>query len=159
MSRTAATALPNIHNDKTGMTSPVRVHDKSKEHAGSLPWKQVDENTLRVQEFNDPGNPSRCNHACLDLVYKLEEPGSIGYQWKVEGKSASGGEVFDRYWFLRGSDGTLRYGSDFLAEAQEYQEHRFDDLDAGEYTLTMGVFCFGVDGAVSVNLARESKEG
>ena len=154
MCRTAKTALSG-NPTKTDVATPMRVYDKSKAHVGSLPWKRVDENTLRVQEFNDPDNPRRCNHACLELVYKLEQPGSIGYQWKVEGKSASGGEVFDRYWFLRGSDGTLRYGTDFLGEAQDYQEHRFDDLEAGEYTLTMGVFCFGAGGAVSVNLPRE----
>ena len=158
MSKMVTTAQP-ISPTKSDLATPARVYDKSKEHAGSLPWKRIDENTLSVREFNDPDNPRRCNHACLDLVYKLEEPGSIGYHWKVEGKSASGGEIFDRYWFLRGSDGTLRYGTDFLGEAQEYQEHRFDDLEAGEYTLTMGVFCFGAGGAVSVNLARKSKEG
>ena len=158
MSRTATTALPN-KTKRTDMAAPARVYDKSKERVGSLPWKRVGENTLRVQDFNDPDNPKRCNHASLDLVYELKEPGSIGYRWKVEGSSVAGGEVFDRYWFLRGSDGTLRYGTDFLGEAQDFREHRFDDLEAGEYTLTMGVFCFGAGGAVSVSLAGESNEG
>lgn len=130
---------------------PASVEDKSHEHDDSLAWERTHDGLFHATGFNREDN-RRVNHACMDVTYELENPGSIAYRWKVIGNDGAGGEIFDRYWFLIGSDGTFRSGTDFLGESDDFTVHLIEGLEAGTYNLTLGVFCFGDDGVVSIDL-------
>lgn len=135
------------------LQAPTTIYDVSAEHDESLPWQCSDEGIWQVTGFNRRDGSPCINHACVDVTYELEQPGAIAYHWKVKGADAQGRGIFDHYWYLRGSDGLLRGGEGFLEEREEYTTHIHDDLPAGTYKLTLGVFCLGHDGEVSFDLA------
>lgn len=137
----------------TDIPAPLEVVDVSRVHDESIPWMVMEDGVLHAAGFNDVTAVNSANHACVDVTYELEKPGAIAYRWKVRGSDEAGEEIFDRYWFLSGSDGTFLSGSDFLGESDNYRTHLIDGLDPGTYKLTLGVFCFGTEGSVSLDLA------
>lgn len=137
----------------TNTPVPTEVVDMSRVHGESIPWTVADDGMLHAWGFNDHAAHGGLNHACVDVTYVLERPGAIAYRWKVRGSDVAGDAVFDRYWYLSGSDGTFLSGTDFLCESQEFSAHVIDGLEPGTYKLTLGVFCFGHEGSVSLDLS------
>ena len=134
------------------MPAPVEVVDVSHVHDESLPWNRRDDGILHATGFNG-ADGTGANHACVDVTYELTSPGAIAYRWKVQGCDHAGQEIFDRYWFLKGDNGTYLSGSDFLGQKEQFSTHVIDGLEPGTYTLTLGVFCFGEDGSVLLDLS------
>ena len=132
--------------------SPCEVMDMSREHDASLSWTRTEDGLMHVSGFNSETNPARSNHACVNMVYELDEPGAIAYGWKVQGGGSDGAEIFDRYWYLEDGEGLVASGADFLGESDCFSLHVIDGLDAGTYKLTLGVFCLGRDGMVTLDL-------
>lgn len=134
------------------MPAPTEVVDVSHAHDASLPWTTRDDGILHAIGFNS-ADGSKANHACVDVTYELTSPGAIAYRWKVRGADHSGQEIFDSYWFLKGDNGTFLSGSDFLGQKEQFSTNLIDGLQPGTYTLTLGVFCFGEDGSVMLDLS------
>lgn len=147
------TVLEDARSHARRLAVPVEVVDHSEAHAGSLPWRRHEDGVLHASGFNSADDGRSINHACMDVTYELEGDGAIAYKWKVQGHDVSGNEIFDSYWFLKGSDGTFLSGTDFLREKEQYSTHLIDGLKAGTYDLTLGVFCFGSGGSVSIDLS------
>ncbi|MDO4805805.1 MAG: hypothetical protein Q4A07_01015 [Coriobacteriales bacterium] len=155
MTRTGNPAQGQLWNVPTpsNVAAPMDVVDLSRAHDDSLPWTRGDDGVLHASGFNRVDGNRRINHACMDVTYKLDGEGAIAYSWKVWGRDAAGQEIFDSYWFLKGDDGTLLSGTDFLEEREQYSTNVIDGLNPGTYKLTLGVFCLGSDGGVSIDLS------